>query len=223
MAGRHERRQRLADRVGRQRVLHGRIAEQQLARRVEQRDRVFEVLDGRLQIRLLTSERRAIRGELLADGVEEITELAELVARRQIQRHAELALAESRQAASQNVEGAAAAARGHRRRRWQWPTPLPPSTALPTAAGPTLPHQRRRHANPDGAEILVAPFQRLLDLDDRLLVGEIQEDELVQRAVVRQRCQVTALLDRLTNLRPDVVATMMPLASTIAAVRTSSP
>ena len=87
----------------RKRRLHRRIAEEQLARRIEQRDRVLEMLDGGLQVGLLAGEQRTIGGELLADGVEEVAQLAELVARRQIERHAELALAETRQAAAQDV------------------------------------------------------------------------------------------------------------------------
>ena len=58
-------------RVGRKRRLHRRIAEEQLARRVEERNGVLEVLDRRLQVGLLSGEQRPVGRELLADGVEE--------------------------------------------------------------------------------------------------------------------------------------------------------
>ena len=58
--------------VGRQRRLHRRVAEEQLARRVEQRHRVLEVLDRRLQVGLLSGELRAIGGQLLADGLKNV-------------------------------------------------------------------------------------------------------------------------------------------------------
>ena len=63
----------------------------------------------------------AIGGEPGADGVEEIAELAELVALRQIHDHVELAAAQARQAAADDVNGAqrqlcrAASRRGCRR------------------------------------------------------------------------------------------------------------
>ena len=44
-----------------------------------------------LQIGFLAGEERPVRGELLADGVEEVAELAELVTRRQIESNAEVA------------------------------------------------------------------------------------------------------------------------------------
>jgi hypothetical protein len=47
---------------------------------LKRRDRILEMLDRRLQVGLLSGEQRAVRRQLLADGVEEITELAELVA-----------------------------------------------------------------------------------------------------------------------------------------------
>ena len=52
------------------------------------------MFDRRLQVGLLPREQRAIRRELLADGVEERSELAEFVARRQIERDTELAFAQ---------------------------------------------------------------------------------------------------------------------------------
>ena len=44
------------------------------------------------RLRLLSGEQRSIGRQLLADGVEERAELAELVARRQVERDAELPL-----------------------------------------------------------------------------------------------------------------------------------
>ena len=53
--------QRAADGVGGELRLHCRIAEQQLARRVEERDGVLEVFDRRLQVRLLSRQECAVR------------------------------------------------------------------------------------------------------------------------------------------------------------------
>ena len=58
---------------------HGRIGEEQFAVGVEQRHRVLEVLDRRLEIRLLAGERRPIGESCALDRVEERAQLAELV------------------------------------------------------------------------------------------------------------------------------------------------
>ena len=63
----------------------------------------LRVFDRRLQVCLLAGEQRAICRQLLADRVEEITELAELVARRKVERDTELTFAEACQTTSKNV------------------------------------------------------------------------------------------------------------------------
>src|SRR4029434_3186629 len=83
-------------------VLHRGVAEEQFTRRIEQRYRVFQMFNRRLQVCFLARQERAIGGQLLADSVEEITELAELVAGWQIQCDTELACAETGEAAAQN-------------------------------------------------------------------------------------------------------------------------
>ena len=136
VAAGQQRRNRLPDAVGAERRLHRRVAEEQLARRVEERHRVFEVLDRHLQVGLLAGQRRAIGRELLADGVEERPELAELVARRQIERHAELAAPEPGETAADDVnrpQQALGQHTGHEDRDDQ----------SATAAG----HERRRRAS----------------------------------------------------------------------------
>src|SRR4030095_14558250 len=95
--------QRAPNRIAGERRLHRRIAEEQLTRRVEQSDRVLEMFNSGLQIGLLAGEERPVRGELLADGVEEVAKLAELVTRRQIEPNADLSFPESGQAAAQDV------------------------------------------------------------------------------------------------------------------------
>src|SRR5207249_6683265 len=74
-----------SDGIGRQYGLHRRVREEQLARRIEKRYSIFQVLDRRLQVRLLSREVHPIGRELLTHRVEKRAELAELVTRRQIE------------------------------------------------------------------------------------------------------------------------------------------
>ena len=83
--------QRFAGRRARQQRAHRRVGEQQLAARVDDRDGVLEVLDGRFEVRHLPGDLRSVRRQLLADRVEEGAELAELVVLIQVQPHAEFA------------------------------------------------------------------------------------------------------------------------------------
>jgi len=95
---------RAADGIGRQHGLHCRVGEEQLARRIEERHGISSAR-RRLQVRLLSREVHPIGRELLTHRVEERAELAELVTRRQIEGDAELALAEPREAAAEDVNG----------------------------------------------------------------------------------------------------------------------
>src|SRR5204863_7259361 len=93
-----------ADGVGGELRLHCRIAEQQLARRVEERDGVLQMFDRGLQVRLLSREERAVRRQLLTDRVEERPEVPELVVLIEIERDAELAFAKPREPAADHVD-----------------------------------------------------------------------------------------------------------------------
>ncbi len=62
------------------------------------------MLDRRLQVRLLPGEQRPVGRQLLADRVEERPELAELVVAIQVERDAELPLAEACQPAPDHVD-----------------------------------------------------------------------------------------------------------------------
>ena len=80
------------------------VGEQQLARRVDDRDGVFEVLDRRLEVGHLAGHLRSIGRQLRAHRVEERAELAELVVLIEVEPHAELAAAEPRQPAADHVD-----------------------------------------------------------------------------------------------------------------------
>ena len=83
---------------------HRRIREQELAACVDDRDRVLELLHGRLEVGDLPRHLRPVRRQLLAHLVEEGAELAELVPLAEVQPHAELAAPEAREAAANHVD-----------------------------------------------------------------------------------------------------------------------
>ena len=89
-----------ADRAAASRA--SRVGEQQLTVGIEDGDGVFEAVDDRLE-RPLAGQLLVLR-QLRAHGVEEVAELAELVLLRQVHHHAELALAQAGQAASDDVD-----------------------------------------------------------------------------------------------------------------------
>ena len=62
------------------------------------------MVDRRLEIRHLAGDLRSVGRQLLADRVERSAELAEFVVLVQVQLHAELAPAEARQAAPDDVD-----------------------------------------------------------------------------------------------------------------------
>ena len=193
------------DRVSRQRVLHRRIAEQQFARGVEQRNGVFEVLHGRLQVGLLSGQQGPIGRQLLADGVEEITQFSEFVTRRQIERDAELTFPKTRQTAAKDVnrpqeklgkdsgnENGDRQGRGRRKGRVvQQIAKLPP-------------HQEGGDPDSDRAEVLASPFERLSHLEGLSVSGE-DHPQLVERRVLDDRLQIGALGQRPSCHRPVVV------------------
>ncbi len=72
--------------------------------RPDDRDRVLEVLDRRLEVRHLAGHLRPVRRDLRAHGVEERAELAELVLA-EIELDAQLALSQPRQAAADDMNG----------------------------------------------------------------------------------------------------------------------
>ena len=140
------------------------------------------MLDRRLQVRLLSREQRAIRRELLADGVEERPELAELVVRRKIERDAELTFAETRQSAADHVDGAQEQLREHRghddrdqQRRER------DVDGRPKRRVQLLTHQHRRHTDANRSERLIAEHHLLAHLECAA-VARVDHAQLVERA-----------------------------------------
>src|SRR4026207_2280417 len=158
------------------------------------------MFDGGLQIRFLPREQRAIGRELLTDGIEEVTEFAELVARGQIERDAELPSTETRQAASQDVDWSQQELRKnsrdeHRdgqRRGSREQRVVQQITKLAS-------HQQRRDADADRSEILAATLQRLAHLERLAVAGE-DHSKFVERRVVNDGFEIGPFRKRAADL-----------------------
>jgi hypothetical protein len=163
--------------------------------------------DG-LQVGFLPGQQRSIRGQLLTDRVEEVSQLAELVAGRHVERHAELALAQARQSAPQHVNRPQQKLRedtahedGHGERT-QRREPRVPEQVLELTA-----HQQRGHSDANRTEGLALAPQRFPDLEVPALPRE-DFPKLRDRRLLEQRLEIVApgqgafVLRRLIHRRP---------------------
>ena len=123
-------------------------------RGVDDRHRVLELFDRRLEVRDLAGHLRSIGRQLFADGVEERAELAELVVLVEVQLHAELAAPQARQTAADHVNRPEQQLReqhrdqhrdGQRRQRRRERGPQRPFRSSP--------NQQRRHADADRSDL----------------------------------------------------------------------
>ena len=196
---------RAADGIGRQHGLHRRVGEEQLAGRIEERHGIFQVLDRRLQVRLLPREVHPIGRELLTDRVEKCAELAELVTRRQIEGDAELAFAEPREAAAEDVNGpqqqAGEEARDNHRHAERGDGGVERGKERRIQL---LTHQEGGDADADGAELLLAKQHRLAHFEC-LPFPRVEHTELppggraLQRGEIAPRREPLALTRRIAR------------------------
>jgi hypothetical protein len=165
IAGQHPG-QRPARRGVRQQRPHRGIGEQQLSARVDDRHRVLELFDRRLEVRDLAGHLGSIRRELLAHRVEKGAELAELVLLVQVELHANLALAQACQSAADHVnrteEQLRQQRRDHHRNRER---AKGGQQGRPQRLVEIVPDQQRRHADPRRSDFRVAEQQRAAELE----------------------------------------------------------
>ena len=187
---------RAPDRGG-QRKLHRAIAEEQLSQRIEERHRVLEMFDRRLEARLLTGELRAIGRQLLADRVEERAQFAELVVLRQVELHAELTFAEPCESAAEHVDWPQQQLCEKRRDQDRHAERHGRGDERGSQRGvQLLAHQYGREADSNGAKCLVAEQHRLSHFE-RLSFFRIDHAQLVERALLEERRKIGTL--RLTQ------------------------
>ena len=209
MTGRQRARHQLACRVrlgqlGEVHRTHRRIAEDDLAFRGEQRDGIFEVLHHRLVIGagarpkrplfVLVSSTAAQRRELRAHGVERTAEVLELLLR-QVEPHVQLAPSQAAQAALNDVNGPQQPLREQHRYQRGDEQCGHDDGDRPAERSPQLaPHQQRRHADANRAELLVVGEQRLAHFIT--LIGAENRPQACERPGRDQFLEVGLLLDR---------------------------
>jgi hypothetical protein len=145
---------------------HGRIGEQQLAARIDDRHGVLELLDRGLEIGHLAGHLRAISRQLGADRVEERTELPELVVLTQIESNTELAAAEARQPTADDMNGPEQKLREqHRAQDRDGERGTGRDDRRPQRRIEILPDEECRDADPNRSEIGVRQSERLPEFE----------------------------------------------------------
>ena len=183
---------------GRQQRAHRRVRKEHLAARADDGHGVFQMLDGRFQVRHLPGHLRPIGGQLRADRVEEVSQITELVVLIEIETDAELTLTEPRQAASNDVNRPEQQLRQQARHKHR-------DRQRREGGGSggserrveVLPDQQRRNADAERRELGVAEQQRLLELQIAPL-ARVDGHQLRQRRTRKEPAQVAARRQRLT-------------------------
>ena len=202
MIGRQHRVERRAGRRLRQQRAHRRVGEQQLAAGVDDRDRVLQLLDRRLKVGHLPGHLRAIGRQLLADGVEERAELAELVLLVEVELDAELALAEASQAAADHVDRPEEELRQQRRDQHRHRQRAERGDQCGTQRlVEVLADQQRRHADARRSNLGVAEQQRAAELEV-LPLARVDRAQLRQRRPLEQLAEVADRRQPLPFERP---------------------
>ena len=194
----HRQRQRIG-RPWRKRRAHRRVGEQQLPVWVEDGHRVLERILARPEQRLC--RRGPVRRQPCADGVEEIAELTELVALRQIHDHPKLALSQSGEAATDDVNGTEQQLRQeHRHEARADQDHEGGQNGRPQRLIEIALDEQRRDADVNRAELGGAHEQRLPDFERPSAVG-VDGAELRYRAALEERVEVAVRRKRLTDAR----------------------